>query len=50
MERESLILSLFGFLTNIFYYENNLMTYNDFEVRKLKLDLVTSICYLILNP
>lgn len=26
------------------------MTYNDFELRKLKLDLLSSICFLILDP
>lgn len=44
------MMSLFGFLTNIFYHENNTISYNDFELAKLKLDLVSAICYLIATP
>ena len=47
---KTLLLSVFGFLTNIFYYENNSLFQNDFELKKLKLDLLTKICYIILNP
>jgi len=43
-------MSLFGFLTNIFYHENSTIGFNDFELAKLKLDLVSSICYLIALP
>ena len=40
MNNENLILSILAFLTNIFFYENNVLLYNDFELKKLKLDLV----------
>lgn len=40
MNNENLILAILAFLTNVFFYENNVLLYNDFELKKLKLDLV----------
>ncbi len=42
--------ALFGFLTNIFYFESNQIIKEDFELTEIKLDILTSICFLILNP
>ena len=42
--------ALFGFLSNIFYFEGAQILVDDFEFNELKLDLLTSICYLILTP
>lgn len=49
-DNQTLMMSLFGFLTNVFFYENNTIGYNDFELSKLKLDLVSIICYLVATP
>ena len=43
-------MSLFGFLTNVFYHESSTIGFNDFELAKLKLDLVSIICYLVAAP
>lgn len=40
---EDLFVSIFGFLTNISFFENSIITYNDFELKKIKFDLVKKL-------
>lgn len=50
MAHQSFFGALFGFLSNIFFFESSQILPDDFELAELRLDLLTSICYLILTP
>ena len=41
---------LFGFMTNVFYFENKQLMRDDFEMRQVKLQLVRQICALVFGP
>lgn len=49
-DNDALLMSLFGFLTNIFYHESNVLVFNDFELKTLKFDLVAGICLMVTIP
>ncbi len=42
-------MTIFGLLTNIFFYESQRILFNDFELKKTKMDLVNIVNQFIQN-